>query len=79
MNPGKYYSRKGFYALNVQVIVDKKKRILWRTIGEKGSVHDSKVFNESNLGKFLLETADNFMAGVYTSLATLCTHVVHTF
>ena len=24
-NPGKYFSRKGFYALNVQVIVDMKK------------------------------------------------------
>jgi hypothetical protein len=66
VNPGKYYSRKGFYALNVQVIVDKKKRILWRTIGEKGSAHDSKVFNESNLGKFLLETADDFYGrGLY--------------
>ena len=28
-NPGKYMSRKGFYAINVQAIVDKDKRILW--------------------------------------------------
>ena len=28
-NPGKYFTRKGFYALNVQVICDKHKRILW--------------------------------------------------
>ena len=31
-NPGKYYSRKGSYGINVQVIVDKRKRILWRHI-----------------------------------------------
>ena len=36
-NPGKYFSRKGFYALNVQVIVDWEKIVLWRLIGEKGS------------------------------------------
>jgi len=40
VNPGKYYSCKGFYALNVQAIVDKKKRNFWRTIGKKGSAHD---------------------------------------
>lgn len=57
-NPGKYFSRKGFYALNVQVIVDLKKRVLWRyDIGEKGSSHDSRVFNESGLGKHLFEIA----------------------
>jgi hypothetical protein len=65
-NPGKYFSRKGFHAINVQVIVDKKKRILWRYIGEKGSSHDSKVFNESGLGKYLLEYADSLHArGLY--------------
>lgn len=66
LNPGKYFSRKGFFALNVQAIVDKKKRILWRLIGEKGSAHDSRVFNESNLGKRLLETADFYYGkGLY--------------
>jgi hypothetical protein len=61
-NPGKYFSRKGFYALNVQVIVDMKKRVLWRFIGEKGSAHDSPVFNESKLGKFMYEHAAFFLA-----------------
>jgi hypothetical protein len=50
-NPGKYYSRKGFYGINGQVIVNKKKRILWRYIGEKGSGHDSPALNESILEK----------------------------
>ena len=53
-NPGKYCSRKGFFAINVQAIVDKKKRIMWRFIGEKGSSHDSPVFHESELGQHLL-------------------------
>ena len=53
-NPGKYCSRKGFFALNVQAIVDKDKRILWRFIGKKGSAHDSPVFHESELGQHLL-------------------------
>lgn len=65
-NPGKYFSRKGFYALNVQVIVDMKKRVLWRFIGEKGSAHDSPVFNESKLGMFMFAHAASFFAkGLY--------------
>ena len=52
-NPGSYFSRKNVYGLNVQVIVDKRKRILWRHIGEVGSSHDSQVFHDSRLGKCL--------------------------
>ena len=40
-NPGSYFSRKNVHGLNVQVIVDKRKRILCRHIGEVGSSHDS--------------------------------------
>ena len=65
-NPGKYYSRKGFFGINVQVIVDKQKRVLWRYIGEKGSGHDSPAFNESKLGKNLELYADFLMTeGLY--------------
>jgi len=65
-NPGKYYSRKGFYAINVQAIVDKEKRILWRYIGEKGCSHDSPSFNDSNLGNYLSRVATSLMAkGIY--------------
>ena len=52
-NPGKYFSRKNVYGLNIQVIVDKRKRVLWRHIGEVGSSHDSQVFHDSRLGKHL--------------------------
>ena len=54
-NPGKYISRKGFFAINVQAIVDKDKRILWRHIGSLGSSHDSPVFKESFLARYLDE------------------------
>lgn len=65
-NPGKYFCRKGFSAINVQVIVDLQKRVLWRYIGEKGSAHDSPVFHESNLRQFLEYWAACFEAsGLY--------------
>ena len=48
-NSGTYFSRKGFFALNVQVIVDREKRILWRSISSKGSEHDSAAFKDSEL------------------------------
>ena len=57
-NPGKYMSRKGFFAINVQVICDKRRRILWSSIGAKGSSHDSTVFKDSVLYRNLMEKAD---------------------
>ena len=59
-NAGRYYSRKGYYAINVQVIVDKKKRVLWRYIGEKGSSHDSPIFMDSKLGRYMESNSDMF-------------------
>ena len=46
------------YAINVQVIVDKKKCVLWRYIGSMGSSHDCPTFHESKLGKYLQEHAE---------------------
>ena len=60
-NPGKYFSRKGFYAINVQVICDKNKRILWRSIGQIGSIHDSRAFNISKLATYLKNNVDTFI------------------
>jgi hypothetical protein len=54
VNSGGYFSRKGFYALNIMVIVDKHKRVLWRYIGARGSEHDSSAFKSSNLYKKLV-------------------------
>ena len=53
--PGDYFSRKGFYCVNVQVIVDKKKRVLYRSIISRGAEHDSTAFRNSSLYKELLE------------------------
>ena len=44
-----YYSRKCFYALNVMIICDDKKRILYYNAGWPGSTHDNRVFRNSKL------------------------------
>ena len=53
-NAGSYYSRKGYYGLNVQVVVDKNKKVLYRSIISRGAEHDSPAFQKSNLHKKLL-------------------------
>ena len=54
-NPHSFYSRKGFYGLNVQAIVDKRKRIWFRSIISRGAEHDSTAFKNSSLYKWLLD------------------------
>ena len=44
-----FFSRKGFYALNVQCMVDDKKKVLWAAFSNKGSSHDSTCFRTSYL------------------------------
>ena len=56
-DPGNYYCRKGFYALNVQAICDKTKRFLWCYPTNKGSTHDSAAFAASRLHELLKEVA----------------------
>ena len=55
-DPGNYYCRKGFYALNVQAICDKLKRFLWCYPSNKGSTHDSAAFSNSRLFDLLKES-----------------------
>jgi hypothetical protein len=52
-NPKSFYSRKGFFAVNVQAIVDKTKR--FRSIISCGAEQDSTAFKNSGLYKWLLE------------------------
>ena len=39
-----FFSRKGFYALNVQCVVDHQKKVLWASFDNRGASHDSSVF-----------------------------------
>jgi hypothetical protein len=57
-DPGNYFCRKGFFALNVQAICDSKKRILWMSTGHKGSTHDSLAFSETQLHALLERKKD---------------------
>ena len=57
-DPGNNFCRKGFYALNVQAICDKSRRVLWMSAGHKGSTHDSTAFLETQLFKILKENSD---------------------
>ncbi len=52
-NPASYYSRKGFYGENVQVIALHEKMILYRNILHHGAEHDSTAFKNGSLGKWL--------------------------
>ena len=48
-NVSGFFSRKGFYALNVQCLVDHEKKVLWAKINNKGASHDSSCFRDSTL------------------------------
>ena len=53
-NAQSFYSRKGYYAINTQVIVDRNKRVLFRSIMSRGAEHDSTAFRNSGLYSWLL-------------------------
>ena len=48
-----FFSRKGFFALNVQCIVDHDKKVLWASYRHKGASHDSSAFRETRLYQLL--------------------------
>ncbi|GFH49993.1 hypothetical protein CTEN210_06469 [Chaetoceros tenuissimus] len=54
--------RKGFYAINVQAIVNKEKLVLWRSIKCKGSEHDSTAFKKTTLHNKLLSKFQELLA-----------------
>ncbi len=60
-NAKSFYSRKGYFGINVQVIVDKKKRILSRSIISRGAEHDSTAFKNSELYEWLIQNWKSLM------------------
>jgi hypothetical protein len=58
-DPGNYFCRKGFYAINVQAICDKRKRFLWCFPTNKGSTHDAAAFAGSRLFDLLKEMTND--------------------
>ena len=57
-NPGAYYCRKGYFALNCQAICDFDKRITWISSRHIGSCHDSAAFTETKLYDLLRQKAE---------------------
>ena len=60
-NPQSFYSRKGYYGVNVQAISDKNKKILFRSILSRGAEHDSTAFKNSSLYKLLLSNWESLL------------------
>lgn len=57
-DPGAYYCRKGFFALNCQAICDHQKRITWISSRHIGSCHDSVAFTDTRLYSLLQQKGD---------------------
>ena len=55
LNFGSFYCHKGYYAVNVQAIADRNKKILWYCVKCHGSKHDSAAFKSSSLCQILIE------------------------
>lgn len=60
-----FFSRKGFYALNVQCIVNHEKKVLWAKCNNRGSSHDSSSFRDSNLYNYLKSKSDTLFQHGY--------------
>jgi hypothetical protein len=48
-NGTQFYCRKGFFAINVQAVVDHRRRITYLAISSSGSTHDSTAFKDTKL------------------------------
>jgi hypothetical protein len=53
-NAASFYSHKGYFGINVQVMLDKQKKIIFRRIKLRGAEHDSTAFKSTTLYKWLL-------------------------
>ena len=64
-DPKSFFSRKGFFGINVQAIVDSKKRILYRNINSRGAEHDSTAFKNSAFYKWLEKNWQKLVDGQF--------------
>lgn len=55
-DPGNYFCRKNFYAINMQAICDRQKRFTWLSF-HQGSSHDSFAWSQTQLRDLLDEMA----------------------
>jgi hypothetical protein len=53
-NAASFYSFKGYFGIHVQVIMDKQKKILFRSIKLRGAEHESTTFKSTTFYKWLL-------------------------
>jgi hypothetical protein len=53
-NAASFYSGKGYFSINVQVIVDKQKKLLFRSIKLRRAEHNSTAFKTTILYKWFL-------------------------
>ena len=59
-NATTFFFKKGFYAINVQVIVDDKKRVFWLSYSNRCGSQDSSCFKDSKLYENLHKMKDLF-------------------
>jgi hypothetical protein len=50
-----YFNQKGFYSLNLQVIADRNRKIVWWNISSVGSIHDNPAWSCIPLTRLLGE------------------------
>ena len=51
--PTIFFSRKGFFSLSIQCIVDDRNIVLWVSYSQKGGLHDFNCFRKNKLYKSL--------------------------
>jgi hypothetical protein len=78
-----YYTRKGRYSINLQIVCDDKRLVRSYVVGWPGSVNDSTVFGDSDISKnpnkyFTQDRLEYILADSgYASQSWLCTPYRH--
>lgn len=65
-NAHRFWCRKQFYAVNVQIVSDSLRRVLYVAVDAQGSAHDSTAFGVSSLFKYLEKAWNTVLGGAFT-------------